>query len=611
MTGLRRALIALGAAGAVLLALAVALQLTSDHVEEPVLNAVGGGLVMSTYIAVGLVAWWRRPHNRFGALMAAVGFAYAVGALTAADASLPATVGVVFGAVYLAVAAHMVLAFPTGRLATPGQRRLVAATYALVVLAPLIAALVTEDTGPWREPGLPPNAFAVADAPAVADLVDAVASALGALATVAIAALLVRRWRTASPLGRRALAPVLLTGIVMVGFLSLALAVKVAGAGDGLEHTLGALSEAAFALLPLAFLAGLARSRLWRAGAVGELVAALDEAPGRGRLRDVLADALGDPGLELAFWLPDRGRYVDARGEAVELPGPGAPRVATEVRREGERVGALLHDPSLCDEPELVRAAGATAAIALERERLDAELRARVAELRESRQRLVEATLAERRRLERDLHDGAQQRLVALSLQLGLLGAALDRGPGGTEAARGLVDGARAEARAALEDLRELARGIHPAALSDHGLRAALEGLAARAPVPVEVGAVPAERLPAPVEAAAYFVVAESLTNVAKYARAGSARVDVVRRGDVTRVEVRDDGVGGADPAQGTGLRGLADRVAALDGRLEVHSPPGAGTVVRAELPCSGAPELARPAARVAHAASGAEASRR
>ncbi len=147
MTGLRRALVALGVAGAALLALAVALQLTSDHLEQRTLNAVGGGLVMTSYIAVGLVAWWRRPHNRFGALMTAVGFAYAIGALTASDASLPATIGVVFGALYLAVAAHMVLAFPTGRLETPGQRRLVAATYALVVLAPLLAALVTEGPG--------------------------------------------------------------------------------------------------------------------------------------------------------------------------------------------------------------------------------------------------------------------------------------------------------------------------------------------------------------------------------------------------------------------------------------------------------------------------------
>ncbi|HEV3001082.1 MAG TPA: sensor histidine kinase [Solirubrobacteraceae bacterium] len=220
----------------------------------------------------------------------------------------------------------------------------------------------------------------------------------------------------------------------------------------------------------------------------------------------------------------------------------------------------------------------------MENERLDAELRARVEELRDSRQRLVEAGLKERRRLERDLHDGAQQRLVALSLQLGLVASSLDRDP---QAARELLDGARAEARAAVEDLRELARGIHPAVLTDRGLAAALESLADRAPLPVEVAAVPDGRLPGAVEAAAYFVVAESLTNVAKYARATHAEVRVARADGHAIVEVRDDGVGGADPCAGTGLRGLADRLSALDGRLEVESEPGRGTVVRARVPCA------------------------
>jgi signal transduction histidine kinase len=192
--------------------------------------------------------------------------------------------------------------------------------------------------------------------------------------------------------------------------------------------------------------------------------------------------------------------------------------------------------------------------------------------------------MAERRRLERDLHDGAQQRLVALSLQLGLARAQIDSDPPATSR---MLDAAREELRQALEELRELARGIHPAVLTDRGLDAALESLADRTPVPVALDESPAERLPAPVEAAAYFVVAESLTNVARYARAHEAHVRVCRRDGTAVVEVRDDGVGGADAAGGTGLRGLADRLAALDGSLEVLSPPGGGTLVRATIPCA------------------------
>ena len=228
-----------------------------------------------------------------------------------------------------------------------------------------------------------------------------------------------------------------------------------------------------------------------------------------------------------------------------------------------------------------MRAAGAAAALALENQRLEAELRARIEDLRASRARLVEAGDAERRRLERDLHDGAQSRLVALALKLKLARMKVD---GGSEAAA-LLDESSAELQASLDELRELARGIHPAVLTDHGLAAALRALAGRAPVPVSV-TVEADDLPPAVETAVYFVVAEGLTNVAKYAGASSAAVTVMRRASRVAVEIADDGVGGADVASGSGLRGLADRVGALDGRISLESPPGAGTTLRAELPC-------------------------
>jgi signal transduction histidine kinase len=243
-----------------------------------------------------------------------------------------------------------------------------------------------------------------------------------------------------------------------------------------------------------------------------------------------------------------------------------------------------VHDPALDDEPELTRTAGAAAALALENQRLSAELRARIEDLRASRARLVEAGDAERRRLERDLHDGAQSRLVALALKLQL---ARRRAAELPELAA-MLDDSSSELEASLGELRELARGIHPAELTDRGLRPALETLASRAPVPVDVSG-DADDLPPALATAVYFVVAEALTNVAKYAGAGSAAVTLERDAERVTVTITDDGVGGADPDAGSGLRGLLDRVAALDGELTLDSPSGHGTRLEAAFPRGGA----------------------
>jgi signal transduction histidine kinase len=242
-----------------------------------------------------------------------------------------------------------------------------------------------------------------------------------------------------------------------------------------------------------------------------------------------------------------------------------------------------VHDPSLEHEPELLDAVSAAAAIALENGRLHAELKARLEELEGSRVRVIEAGQEERKRLERNLHDGAQQRLIALSLELGLLGNRMGDDP----AARARIERARAEIATSLEELRNVARGLHPAVLSGHGLAVALESLAATSAVPVELKVTFEGRVDEPLEVAAYYVVSESLTNVAKHACAGSASVEVVRLDGKLVIEVIDDGVGGADTERGTGLRGLADRVEALGGRLRIWTPRGGGTRVRAELPCA------------------------
>ncbi len=304
--------------------------------------------------------------------------------------------------------------------------------------------------------------------------------------------------------------------------------------------------------------------------------------PAGAPVRETLATSLGDRTLWIAYWLPDRETFVDERGNTVPLPEIGSGRSWTAVDYEGRRVAAIIHDPSLEASPELVQAAVAGASLALDNERLKADLRARVQELRASRARLVEASNAARRQLERDLHDGAQQQLVAMAVELRLLRSRVEANDAATE----LVDRIDAKLAAALDELRELARGIHPGILTDRGLSPALESLASRAPIAIEREIDLPSRPPASVEAVAYFVIAEALTNVLKYSGATKAILRAHYDGDDVLVEMEDDGAGGADPARGTGLQGLRDRVGALDGTLTVVSPAGAGTRVSARIPC-------------------------
>jgi signal transduction histidine kinase len=585
MLGLRRALLALFALGVIFAGLDVALALTSTHEEQKVVTAILGPLIGLSFIGTGVFAWWRRPLNRFGLLMTGVGIAWFLAGLTESNNSTVFTIGSYVEPLYLVLVIQMVLSFPTGRLETFAQRATITAGYLDVLAVRLPFFLLGGDISGDLKGPRPDNVFAIVDAPDLADVFDYTSTFIAVVILVSTLVLLVRKRQAATPPQRRALAPMLWTGLALVGLLGIAFIVDVLGLPNEIGDVAGLLALVSFAILPFAFLAGLVRSRYSRAGAVGELIERLNNPEADRSLGLALADALGDSSLKLVYWRPSAGHYVTYDGRPVELPEQGSGRAVTGVEREGIRVGAIIHDAALGDEPGLVRAVAASAALALENERLGAELRARLDELQTSRSRLVEVSMFERRRLERDLHDGAQQRLVALSLQLGLAKRRLQEGEQG--AAGAMLDAARDELARALEELRELARGIHPAVLTDRGLEPALEALAERAPLPVSLDQMPAERLPAPVEAAAYFVVAEALTNVVKYAEASTAAVRIRRNGSYAVVEVRDDGVGGADPAVGTGLRGLADRLAALDGRLEVHSPPGEGTTVRAEVPCA------------------------
>ena len=375
---------------------------------------------------------------------------------------------------------------------------------------------------------------------------------------------------------RRALLPSLAGALVLSFFTALLLNDLISGTRS---QTLLWLAACSLVTVPIAFLAGLLRSRLARGG-LAELFLGLGTMRG-GDLQAALARTLGDPQLVVAYWLPEYQSYADAAGQQISLPATGGDRAIAPVDRDGQRVAALIYDASLDDDPELVEAVCAAAAIALENEHLHAEAQARLTELKASRERIVAAGDAERRRLERNLHDGAQQRLVGIALQLRLLQNRIRDDP----SAEQLVTTASDELAHSLAELRELARGIHPAVL-EHGLDAALGSLGNRSTVATTVSCETTGRLPEAVELAAYFVASEALANVAKYSRATYATVRVWQSGATATIEIADDGIGGADDSRGSGLRGLADRVEALEGTLRVGSPAGAGTTVTAELPC-------------------------
>jgi PAS domain S-box-containing protein len=780
------------------------------------------GLALSvalSFIASGLVALWRRPENRTGYLLVAVGYLWYFGALTETGSDWLFTIGVALGGSAFGAFVHLLLAFPSGRLASRHERLLVLATYVLVIGGSTAILLLDESPSAGCEDCR--STIAVRNSPSAHDAIDAGFAMLAAAIAVSVLVIMARRFTGASRALRRALGPVLAAGALALVFLLAE--VIVAAFSDGAAQPLEYVFLVTFAAVPFAFLAGVLRSRLARSG-VGDLL--LELAAGT-PIRDALARALGDPTLEIAYWQPDEGRYVAADGKP--LAEDGADRHVSLVEHGGRPTAALVHDPLLADERELVEAVTAAAALWLDNDRLQAKLRAQYdfldtivnaapsllcsldrdgritnlnrasrrasgyedddelrwrhfwdvfvgpgerdearrrfeaaapehaatafehtflnrlgdevtiawstapildeqgqvasvvcggldvterrkreeeleverdfagtvantipiflvgvwddasvngygpnpafehnlgwtredtagrslldfvhpddrylagmaiasaangvpserresrwlhkdgstrivswsareilgmegrtvvlvsgadvtqryrqeEELRASRARIVQAGDAERRRLERNLHDGAQQRLVALSLSLRLAQAKIGTDP---VAAESVLEASRRELTAALDELRELARGIHPAVLTDRGLTAALETLAQRAPVPV-VFETPPERLPPAVEAAAYYVIAEALANVAKYARASQVTVRVTADEDGATVHVEDDGVGGADPALGSGLRGLADRVAALEGTLDVDSPPGGGTRITVEMP--------------------------
>ncbi|HET8741942.1 MAG TPA: PAS domain S-box protein [Gaiella sp.] len=808
--------------GALLYTGAVVLVAIAD-LENARLAIVIAVLAGLSFTIAGAFAAATRPENRTGAQMLAVGLLWSLGALQVTNGSLPFTIGYLLSGLAFVAFAHLILSYPTGEL-RPGDRWLVWGVLAVVTVGPLLVTLFDPTPIPTCDT-CPQNAFLVDDSPRLARAAGVALALAAAVVGAAFIVRLVRRYRQATPPLRRVLGPVYLVTLVSLAALVASSLIATVSASAGFVVELAAL--ASLALIPVAFVAGVLRTRLARAGIADLAIAIGNGTP----LRDALADALGDPSLQLAYWSPERERWVDDEGRTLAEPIAKGDQVATLVEQGGRRVAALIHDRMVAEQRELVEAVAATVALAFEKERLQAEVRAQyrsletiintapsllsvvdtegrfrnfnraveiasgleersrvegayfwdvfissdereamierfhaaapdfptaeyeniftdakgqerviawrtaplvdesgnvvrivaggiditdrkrreidlqlqrdfattvadtipsyivltdregtvlpsganrafcvalgcnldalvgtsvlelvhpedepsaraaiaaaatglaqleresrwlardgrelvvawtatpildehgtarvlvsgmdvsertrqAEELRASRSRIVAATDAARRRLERNLHDGAQQRLAALSLSLRLAEARLPDDP---EQAAELLKAARDELARALDELRELARGLHPNVLTDRGLGPALESLVLRSPFPVDVD-VPEERLAPPIEAAAYYVAAEALANVAKYAHADEAHVRIVDdpARDEVLVEVSDNGIGGADPSRGSGLKGLEDRVEALDGRLEVDSPPGGGTRIRARIP--------------------------
>jgi signal transduction histidine kinase len=549
-------------------------------------RAAAGVIAAWASLAAGMAVWSRRPGNWLGPLMVATCFALLARQLRYSHDALAFTVFFALGELGFALIAHSALAFPSGRITDRRERRFLAATYATVLAFPL-AILLFHDEGvrlryfdryPRR------SLLLISGQDGVAGFLEDsyMVVAYGALATLFIV-LVARRLRHATPRARWVLTPVLL-GVVTAALWSVYNSVVAFSAQPPafVVHNIFWWQIIGLIALPVALFFGLIRSRLAHAD-VGDLVLRLERTP-PGEIRHALAEALHDPTLEVAFWLPERGEYVDADGQPVQLPTDGADRAVTYLEQDDEPLAALIHDPTLRYEPELIDAAAAAARLALQNARLQAELQAQLAKVKESRARIVAAGDEQRRRIERDLHDGAQQRLVALGLDLKRAQGSLD-GRADPEVERLLADAAE-EVKVAVEELRQLAGGIHPGILTQGGLAVALAGLANNAPVPVTVDAS-LDRLQPELESTAYFVASEALTNVAKHAHATSASIRACVENGKLVIEVSDDGVGGAAADGGTGLRGLADRVEAQGGRLRIESPPGGGTRVTGEIPCA------------------------
>lgn len=534
-----------------------------------------------TVVAVSFAVWESHPGNWIGPLLVVSSAWFLISPVRYIASPFWISLAWVAQLASSAVFAHMVLAYPSGRLKGRLDAGFVAVAYIFGVALPVAELAVARArqlfggclTGPC--PATPPF---IADDPALFTRLQSVASAVDMLLAAGFLILVVRRLARSSPPRRRRFLP-----IAVLAFVAAAdfVVETFAPANTGNAWSAATVFDHGVKLaIAFTFFATLYASRMSRSQ-LADLLARLAGAK-PGTVQALLSGLLHDPWLRLGLWDLRRGTYLDPAGGVLTVP-PGIPgRAATHISGSDGPLGVLCHDEAVLDDPRLMSAVLAGTRLALENEQLQARLRARLAEVQASRARLVRAGDEARQRLERDLHDGAQQRLMSIGLALQL---ARKEVPDSSTAAE-LIDESQGELHAAIDELRNLAHGIHPAVLTEHGLGAAVTALARRLAIPVELSGTDG-RLPAPAETTAYFLICEALQNTVKHARASQATITVAQANGLAVVEVADDGIGGADPAAGSGLRGLADRVEAVGGRLSIQSPPGHGTTVRVELPCA------------------------
>jgi signal transduction histidine kinase len=563
----------------------------SPYLRHPAVQGVLYGALIAAMTTVACVALHRGIERRLWLVPLTLALYSATTLDTLATPGLDA-VGQIAWAAVLVVAVYIFLSFPEGRLPDQVARRVVAAT-ALASVLVWGAVLATAERLPEFMPaancqdGCPRNPVRIlAGGATVGDALAVASWSVTAAALIAVAAALTFRLRTAPSITRRTTSPIIVAALAAAGTFAAAAVARAGGANPATLERLGWFSTATILAIPCAFLAGMLGARVFAGGALERLVARLSAGARDLDAGGVLADALGDPSLTVAFWRPQRREYVDAGGLPVAPPAGATGRSTTIVRQDGNPLAMIVHDAALDAEPGLVGAAGGAALMMLENARLEADLRASVVELRASRARLASAADAGRREIERNLHDGAQQRLIALRLRLADAEA---RVVSDDELRRSLGE-LGADTEETIDELRSLAHGVYPAMLVDYGLASALTSVAGHSPLPVRVETALPRRLAPAIEAAIYFCCLEAIQNAAKHAGVeATVTVSVRAHAGGIAFEIRDDGVGFDvhDVHRGHGLMNLRDRVAAVGGDVHVASGEGAGTTVRGDVPAT------------------------
>jgi signal transduction histidine kinase len=587
----RRSVAAIAVVGVLLAGTAAVIALTGDMPYEVSL-AERHALIIVTPIAVGLYAWSEGTHRRFGRLLVLAGVGWFFASLGASNDPVLHSIGRVSYWVVEAGLIYLILAFPSGRLNAPVDRTLAWCAVALVGILFVPTALIAEafpapSVATTCREACPENAFMLLSTePAFLDgLVVPLRELLTVALLIAITVRVAYRVRQATRLMRRTLTPVLIVAVLRLVALAAAVILRRSGAGDVAVDVSAAAVSLALPVMSLGFLLGLLSWRVHTADALVGMARRASDRDGPDTPRELIATTLGDPSVELAYWRPEAGgKWVDSEGNAARIPDSRSERSATLIVQEDRPHAAVIHDPALREQRPFVETVGAYALVWQDNRRLAQRVDKSVAELRESRARILAAGDDERRRIERDLHDGGQQRLVALRIRLELAEETIEQDPDRT---RRMLHRLGDDIDAAIDELRSLAADVYPSLLAARGLPDAIRTAALQSPLPVSVEVNGSDRYLEEVETAAYFCCLEALQNVAKHAPdAQTVSVSLQRNGDLC-FEVRDDGPGfstnGSNP--GSGLVNMRDRIEAVGGELAIRSRPGAGTEIVGRIP--------------------------